>query len=130
MEARRPLARILSVEDEADIRVVLRLTLESVGGFSVKCCASGAEAIAIAAQFAPDLLLLDVMLPVMDGPATLRALRGLPGLANTPAIFVTARAQPEDTASLVALGAIGVITKPFNPMALPGVLREIWDRQG
>jgi two-component system, OmpR family, response regulator len=120
--------RILCVEDEDDIRVVMRLTLEAVGRFTVQCCASGAEAVGVASEFAPDLILLDVMMPSLDGPATLLALRALPGLASTPVVFVTAQVAGDDTANLMALGAIGVITKPFNPMALPGKLREIWAR--
>jgi CheY-like chemotaxis protein len=125
-----PLSRILCVEDEEDIRIVVRLALTSVGGFTVQCCATGAEALAVAGAFAPDLILLDVMMPTMDGPGTLLALRALPGLATTPVVFMTALVQPEDVENLIALGAVGVIPKPFKPMSLPGTLREIWSRRG
>jgi len=125
-----PLSRILCVEDEDDIRVVVRLTLQSVGHFTVKSCASGAEALAVAEEFAPDLILLDVMMPTADGPATLLGLRALPGLAETPVVFMTALSDPEDVARLTALGAAGVIAKPFKPMSLPGKIREIWAQCG
>lgn len=121
------LQRILCVEDEGDIRAVARLALEAVGGFTVEMAASGDEALRRAGDFKPDLLLLDVMMPGMDGPATLRALRTMSQTAEVPVVFLTARAQASEVAALRALGAIGVITKPFDPMTLAGQLRSIWD---
>jgi len=88
------LARILLVDDQRDIRSIVGLALGKIGGFKVKVCASGAEALAGAAEFAPDLLLLDLNMPEMDGVATLRALRAT-GLA-APAVFFTARIKPEE----------------------------------
>jgi two-component system OmpR family response regulator len=120
------LVRILSVEDEPDIRAVTELALGLVGGFEVKLCGSGEEAIIMVDAFGPDLLLLDVMMPVMDGPTTLKRLRERPASANIPAIFMTAKVQPKEVDEYKALGAIGVIAKPFDPMALANQIREIW----
>lgn len=122
------LSRILYVEDEADIRTVARLALETVGGFTLEVCASGSEAIRRAADFQPQLMLLDVMMPVMDGPATLGTLRDLPGLVDTPVIFMTAKVQPDEVARYLALGAVAVIAKPFDPMTLASQIEAIWAR--
>lgn len=122
------LKRILYVDDEPDIRAVAQMALEAVGGFTVLLCASGAEALARAEAFAPDLILLDVMMPEMDGPATLAALRKLPALADTPVLFFTAKVQTTEVAELKSLGAFEIVAKPFKPMQLPQTLREIWER--
>lgn len=121
------LQRILYVEDEADIQVVARLALEAVGGFTVDIASRGEDALTRVAEFQPDLLLLDVMMPGMDGPATLRALRALPAAAKLPAIFMTARVQPSEVAELIAEGAIGVIAKPFDPMTLAASIKKMWE---
>lgn len=122
------LSRILYVEDEPDIQTIARTALESVGGFNVEVCNSGAEALDKAANFAPDLILLDVMMPDMDGPATLDSLRGLPATANTPVIFMTAKAQPQEIQRFRSLGALDVITKPFDPMTLADQVLSIWSK--
>lgn len=122
----RPLRRILHVEDEADIRTIAKLTLEALGGFEVESCESGADAIQRIAAFKPDLILLDVMMPGMDGPMTLNELRKLPEGARTPAIFMTAKAQSHEIAKFRELGAIDVVTKPFDPQTLCDHLRDIW----
>lgn len=128
---KRPeLNRILCVEDEDDIREVATLALEAVGGFTVLACASGREAIERAPGFAPDLVVLDVMMPGMDGPATLSALRADPRLAATPVIFMTAKVQPHETAQLMALGVMGVVAKPFDAMTLGETIRGIWNEPG
>jgi CheY-like chemotaxis protein len=124
------LQRILYVEDEPDIRAVARLALEMVGGFTVKICNSGSEALAEAEGFAPEMILLDVMMPGMDGPSTLQALREKPSLAAVPVAFMTAKVQPAEVAQYKALGALDVIPKPFDPMALAGQVRAIWERRG
>ena len=123
------LKRILYVEDEADIQAVAQLALETVGGYTLAVCSSGKEALAQAAAFAPDLLLLDVMMPEMDGPSTLLALRGLEATATTPAIFMTAKVQPSEVAQYKALGALDVIAKPFDPMGLATEIQRIWDNR-
>jgi CheY-like chemotaxis protein len=124
----RPLRRILHVEDEADIRTIAKLTLEAIGGFEVESCESGSDAIARLAAFKPDLLLLDVMMPGMDGPMTLTELRKIPEGATTPAVFMTAKAQSHEIAKFRELGAIDVVTKPFDPQTLCDHLKEIWRR--
>jgi diguanylate cyclase (GGDEF)-like protein len=123
------LKRILIVEDEPDIQAIARLALEAVGGFSVAVCASGSEALAMAPAFAPDLILLDVMMPGMDGPTTLTALRALDATAGTPVIFITAKVQPQEVTRYKALGALDVIPKPFDPLALPATISALWQRR-
>ncbi|WP_411885056.1 response regulator [Polaromonas sp. YR568] len=121
-----PLTRILYVEDEPDIRMVAQMALQAVGGFTVIACASGQEALDAAPGAAADLLLLDVMMPGMDGPSTLRALRALPATANTPVIFMTAKVQAAEVAVYKGLGALEVIPKPFDPMELSAQIQRIW----
>ena len=123
-----PLERILYVDDDADIRAVGTFALEGVGGLTVRACGSGSEALAAAPGFAPQLLLLDVMMPGMDGPATLRALRALEGTAATPAVFMTAKVQPKELAVYLEMGIVEVIAKPFDPMTLAGQVRAIYER--
>ena len=100
----KPLTRILYVEDEPDIRAIAQMALEAVGGFTVIACASGSEALSNAPGASADLLLLDVMMPGMDGPSTLKALRELPATANTPVIFMTAKVQAAEVAQYRELG--------------------------
>jgi two-component system OmpR family response regulator len=126
----KPLARILYVEDEPDIRVVAQMALEAVGGFTVIACASGQEALNAAPGAGADLLLLDVMMPGMDGPSTLKGLRELPATANTPVIFMTAKVQAAEVAVYKGLGALEVIPKPFDPMELSAQIQRIWAEQG
>jgi CheY-like chemotaxis protein len=122
------LNRILYVEDEADIRVVAEIALEVVGGFTVTSCASGADALECVDRVRPDLLLLDMMMPGMDGLSTLEALRAHPATAATPVIFMTAKVQPAEVAHYKSVGALEVISKPFDPMALAEQIRSIWSR--
>lgn len=119
--------RILLVEDEPDIQAVAKLALEMVGGFSVKICSSGEEAVREAVAFAPDMILLDVMMPGMDGPTTMQRLRQLPELATVPVAFMTAKVQPAEVSHYKSLGALDVIAKPFDPMTLASQVRNIWD---
>lgn len=123
----QPLEKILYVEDEPDIQAVARLALEHLGGFVVELCGSGHEALERFPSFKPDMILLDVMMPGMDGPTTLRALRALPDGERTPVVFMTAKVQPQEIAQYKQLGAIDVIPKPFDPMALAERVRAIWD---
>ena len=122
------LQKLLYVEDEPDIRAVAQLALGAVGGFTVELCSSGEEALRRAPEFQPDLILLDVMMPGMDGPTTLRALRAVPALAATPAVFMTAKVQPAEIAHFKSLGALDVIAKPFDPMTLAATVRRIWNQ--
>jgi len=108
--------RVLYIEDETDLQWLVKHILESIGGFEVLVCGSGAEGLRSVQGFAPDLVLLDVMMPGMDGFSVLRALRALPEAAAIPVVFLTARTQEHD--EYRALGADGVIAKPFEPHAL------------
>ncbi|MFC1750422.1 response regulator [Pseudomonadota bacterium] len=121
------LNRILYVEDEPDIQAVAKIALEAVGGFELKVCSSGEEAMKDPVSFAPDLLLLDVMMPGMDGPTTLAELRKLPELADVPVIFMTAKVQPQEIEHFKSLGAIDVVAKPFDPMTLAQTIKEAWE---
>jgi len=121
------LPKILHVEDDADIREIARLALEVIGGLSVHQCESGSDAIAQAEGAAPDLLLLDMTMPDMDGVETLNRLRALPGLTGIPAIFMTARAHMHEHAELIEQGANAVISKPFDAMTLAQEVLTIWD---
>jgi CheY-like chemotaxis protein len=123
-----PLRRVLLVEDDPDIQAIASFALGSVGGFSVEVCASGSEAVARVPCFLPEIVLLDVMMPGMDGFSTLRALRELPQTATTPVVFVTARAQPHEIEQYRRGGACDVILKPFEPSELSDRLRAIWSR--
>jgi CheY-like chemotaxis protein len=120
------LRRILFVEDDPDIQVVAAMALESLGGFAVLSCGSGDEALSRVSEFSPDLVLLDVMMPGMDGLATLQALRRRPDTAGTPVVFMTARVQAQEIARYRELGAADVIAKPFDPMTLADTVRSIW----
>ena len=122
------LKRILYVEDEASIRTIAITVLEAVGGFAVIACASGKQALEAAPTANADLILLDVMMPEMDGPATLAALRQIPQTEQTPAIFMTAKVQTSEIQHYKSLGAIDVIPKPFDPMTLSAQISEIWQR--
>jgi two-component system, OmpR family, response regulator len=118
--------RLLLVDDDESIRVIARLSLERVGGWSVVDVPSGEEALRVLAAgetFAA--VLMDVMMPGLDGPATLRRLREQRLLAGTPVVFLTAKAQRAERERLNGLGAAGVIAKPFDPLALPGQLSEL-----
>ena len=125
--ASEPLNRILYVEDDPDIRAVAELALVDVGGFETCLCESGQQALAQIDDFEPDLVLLDVMMPGMDGPQTLQALRNRPEGLKVPAVFMTARLQPSEVEEYRAMGAIGVIPKPFDPMTLGDQIRELVD---
>lgn len=126
----RELSRILYVEDDPDIQHIAQLALEIVGGFTVEICSSGQEALEKAAAFGPQMILIDVMMPAMDGPTTLLRLRELPETTNTPAVFLTAKAQPGEVAEYLSNGAVDVIAKPFDPMTLADRIREIWEKFG
>jgi two-component system OmpR family response regulator len=120
------LTRVLYVEDEPDIQAVARVALQTVGGLTVKICSSGEEALREVLAFQPDMILLDVMMPGMDGPSTLAALRTQPELCNIPVAFMTAKVQPAEVAHFKSLGALAVVPKPFDPMTLADQIRSIW----
>lgn len=121
------LRRVMCVEDDPDIRMILEFSLATVGGYEVLCCPEGGSALKRVADFLPDLVLLDVMMPGLSGPETLVALRELPEMRGVPVVFMTAKALPEELEELLTHGATGVIVKPFDPMSLPTDIRPYWE---
>ena len=118
--------RLLLVDDDDDIRAIARISLERIGGWDVVAAGSADEAEAAAREAAPDVVLLDVMMPDVDGPATLERLRPLIGDATV--VFLTAKTQSNDLERLLGLGAAGVIAKPFDPISLPREVAAITAR--
>lgn len=123
-----PLRRILLVEDDPDIQEVTTLLLSDLGSFEVRACSLAAEALEAAQAFGPDLILLDVMMPGLDGPGAFAAFRQIPATAATPVIFMTARVQPREILRYRQLGSLGVIPKPFDPNTLAETIQGMWDR--
>ena len=121
------LNKILYAEDEPDISAIAIIALENIGHFKVKHCLNGRATLEATKDFTPDLLLLDVMMPEMDGPTVLKELRKIPAFAETPVVFMTAKIQSDEIASYKALGALEVISKPFDPMTLADTLKKIWE---
>ncbi len=120
--------KILYVDDEDDIREIAGMALELDPGIELRIAASGSAALAVVEEWLPDLILLDVMMPGMDGPETLAHLRQHEVHGSIPVVFITARTQPEDVETFMALGAAGVISKPFDPMTLATQARELFAR--
>jgi CheY-like chemotaxis protein len=120
--------RVLYVDDEDDIREIARMALELEPAFEVRACASGNEALAQAAAWRPDLILLDVMMPEMDGPETLRRLAANSDTASIPVVFITARTQTHEVQRYLEMGAIATVAKPFDPMSLAGDVRKLLAR--
>jgi CheY-like chemotaxis protein len=118
--------QVLYVDDEPDIREIAGLALQLDPGIQVRLAESGARALeTLAGGWRPDVILLDVMMPAMDGPAVLAALRAQPRWATTPVVFITARTQAQDRQRLLELGALALISKPFDPMTLAKEVRSV-----
>ncbi len=124
----KKLERILHIEDAEDIRKIVEIILVRMGNYTVLQCASGPEAEEKAAGFAPDLILLDVMMPGQDGPETLKNLRARDALKDMPVVFMTAKVQSSEIEMLKELGAFDVLAKPFDPSSLCGQIEAIWSR--
>lgn len=120
------LRRILHVDDDEDIRVIVKMALELVGQFEVAQFSSGADALQGAAAFKPQMFLLDVMMPEMTGEETWKNLRKIPGFEHIPAVFLTAKAEEAFAERLLAQGCLAVITKPFDPIDLCTQLSQHW----
>ena len=120
------LTRILLADDEKAVQTVAKIALEQVGHFEVKLCQNGKEVMKTVADWKPDLILLDVMMPVMDGPMTLKYLRQIRAFADIPVIFLIDKLDEQESEALQSLGAIGVISKPFNPLKLVDTLKQLW----
>lgn len=123
------LKKILYVEDQKDIQMIARVALESISHYEVKICDGGEQALDCMAKYSPDLILLDVMMPGIDGPGTMIEMRKREELQSIPVIFMTAKVLPNEVDELMSLGALGVISKPFDPVSLGSQIQEIWDRQ-
>jgi CheY-like chemotaxis protein len=124
---RENLKTILYVDDEPDIREVVELSLGLVAGLTVRTCDSGERALEWLPQLQPDLILLDVMMPRLDGPSTLQRLRADPQFNRIPVVFMTAKAMPQEVERFKQLGAVAVIAKPFDPMRLGEQVISIWE---
>lgn len=123
----KTLTNILYAEDEADIREIAKIALEDLGGFKVTYCNNGFEVLEAAKSIQPDLILLDVMMPGMDGPTALSELRQRPGFEKIPAIFMTAKIQVDEILQYKAMGALDVISKPFDPITLADTIKTVWN---
>ncbi len=117
---------IFCVDDDEDILAVAKLCLECIGGFEVTCMPKSTDALKTAKTVRPDLIIIDVMMPVMDGPTVLKKIREDKTLHEVPVAFMTARVQSEEVREYLELGAAGVIAKPFDAMTLCDQVREIW----
>ena len=126
----RPLETILHVDDDDDIRVIIKMSLETVGSFDVHQYSSGQEAVEAASIVQPQMLLLDVMMPDMSGEEVWRLIKQQPGLATVPTVFLTAKAEDSFSKELCDKGAAAVITKPVDPMQLASEITQIWQRAG
>ncbi|WP_424982427.1 response regulator [Maritalea sp. S77] len=120
---------ILCVDDEQDILSIAKTSLEAIGGYQVSCCSSGAEAIEWLKTNKVDLVLLDVMMPNMGGPTTLKMILDMPECEGLPVVFMTARVQPQEIEAYLELGASQVISKPFDPMMLSDQVKTILDQK-
>jgi two-component system, OmpR family, response regulator len=119
---------VLYVDDDPDICEVVQATLCLLAGLDVRTAHSGARAIDIAYELRPDLVILDVMMPGLDGPSTYKRMRASALLADIPVIFMTAKVLPTEIAHFLRLGAIGVIGKPFDPMGLGDEVLALWNQ--
>lgn len=122
------LNKILYAEDEVDIQSIAQMSLEMMGGFTLQICNDGQQAVDEIEAYQPDLVLLDVMMPNLDGPGALKKIRSLSNFEEIPIIFMTAKVQGSEVDELLELGAAGVISKPFDPMNLSEQVKQIWEK--
>jgi two-component system, OmpR family, response regulator len=125
---RTQLKTLLYVDDDSDIREIAEMALGLIDNLEVRTCASGDQALRVICTLNPDLVLLDVMMPDMDGPTVFARMRAVAKRPICPVIFVTAKALPREIAHFLELGAAGVIAKPFDPMELGPQVLQIWER--
>lgn len=120
------LSRIMYVDDDPDLRAIAEISLRDLGGFTVELCGSGEEALQKAEKFKPQIILLDVMMPGMDGIETFKRLQDKPFTADIPIVFISAKVQSQEVHAYLALGAAGVIPKPFDPLLLGEQAQRLW----
>jgi DNA-binding response OmpR family regulator len=125
--ARRALQRVLYVEDDEDVELIVRLALERIGGMTFRHCGDSEAAIEAMLSFGPDLVILDWMMPAVDGVEVFQRMQAVPALAELPVVFLTAKVHWRETDYLKKLGVVGVIAKPFSAQDLSDNLRRIWD---
>ena len=125
---KRPLERICYVEDDEHAQLIVRVSLEKLGKMIVEVVSDPNRAIEAITRFNPDLVMLDWMMPGIDGPALFRKIKQEPELAALPVVFITAKVMPNELDELIALGAAATISKPFSPKDLPDQLRAIWSK--
>jgi two-component system, OmpR family, response regulator len=124
----RPLERICYVEDDEDIQRIVRMSLERIGKMTVEIVSDSSMAMEAMTAFKPDLVMLDWMMPGMDGPTLFQEMKKRPETNALPVVFITAKASSRDLEELMRMGAAGAISKPFSPKDLPGQLQAIWAR--
>jgi two-component system OmpR family response regulator len=124
----RPLNRVCYVEDDEDIQRIVRLSLERLGKMTVEVVGDPTMAVEAMTAFKPDLVMLDWMMPRMDGPAVFRQMKLRPETSALPVVFITAKASQRDLDELMTMGAVATSSKPFSPKDLPEQLREIWKK--
>lgn len=124
----RRLERICYVEDDEHAQLIVRVSLEKLGGMIVEIVNDPNRAIEAITRFKPDLVMLDWLMPGMDGPALFRKIKQEPELAALPIVFITAKTMPQEVDELLALGATATISKPFSPKDLPEQLRAVWSK--
>jgi len=122
----KELKKILYAEDEPDVQTVVELTVETMSDYEIKVCNNGKRLLECVEEYSPDLILLDVMMPEMDGPTTFKNLQLNENTNKIPVIFMTAKAQVHEIETFKEIGALGIITKPFDPMNLCNEIEEIW----
>ncbi|TAH34229.1 MAG: response regulator [Alphaproteobacteria bacterium] len=122
----RSLKKILCIDDEDDMRAVIRFSLENVGNYVVTTCDGGMRALAEIEEINPDMILLDVLMPEMDGFETLKKIREIPRMREVPVLFLTAKIKPDEVEYYHTLGVSGVIPKPLDPMVLPRIIESEW----
>ena len=124
----RVLSRVCYVEDDEDIQRIVRMSLERIGKMTVSVVSDPTKAIDAMIAFKPDLVMLDWMMPKMDGPTLFKQMKTRPEVSGLPVVFITAKAAQHDLDELISLGAAGTISKPFSPKDLPDQLRALWSK--
>lgn len=123
----KELKRILYAEDEPDVQTVVELTVQTMSNYEIKICDNGKRLLECVEEYNPDLILLDVMMPEMDGPTTYKNLQENPNTKNIPVVFMTAKAQVHEIETFKETGILGVITKPFDPINLCSEIEGVWN---
>lgn len=123
----RELKKILYAEDEPDVQTIVELTIQTMSNYEIKICNNGKKLMECVEEYNPDLILLDVMMPEMDGPTTFKNLQANENTKHIPVVFVTAKAQVHEVEAFKEIGSWGVITKPFKVMELCDDIQTIWD---